>query len=149
MICKLWTYKPKKFLICKLAMKMIFIIIIFLYSVVSSNSLLAEWVPIAKDKDGTTTYINFKSIKKSQGRVFWWALDDRIKPSKRGTKSAKHSHEGDCFMFRYRTLSWSFYKNSMGLGKGIFAQSEIPYWRHPRKNSLEGYILKLVCERTK
>ena len=73
-------------------MKMIFIIIIILYSLVSSNSLLAEWIPIAKDKDGTTTYINFKSIKKSQDRVFWWALDDRIKPTKRGTKSAKHSH---------------------------------------------------------
>ena len=124
-------------------------IIVFLFSVIIPTTATADWKPIVKGKDGMTTYINLKSIKKSDGRVYWWGLDDRLKPTERGTKSAKHSHEGDCGLFRYRTLSWSFHKMAMGKGTGRFVQTEIPNWKYPKPHSVSGYILKTICEAVK
>lgn len=124
-------------------------IIVFLFSVIIHATATADWKPIAKGKDGTTTYINLKSIKKSGERVYWWGLDDRLIPTKRGTKSAKHSHEGDCSLFRYKTLSWSFHKKPMGKGVGRFTQTEIPNWKYPKQNSVNGYILKSICSAIK
>ena len=139
----------KMTLLYELFMTRNIVIIIFLFTIIIPATATADWKPIAKGKDGTTAYINLKSIKQSGGRVYWWGLDDRLKPTERGTKSAKHSHEGDCNLFRYRTLSWSFHKKAMGEGVGRLVQTEIPNWKYPKANSVTGYILKTICAAVK
>ena len=69
-----------------------------------------------------------------------------MKPGKQGSLSAKVYHQDDCKLFRFKTLSYSFYKEPMGGGIG---ETYIPpdRWIYPPPQSGSETILKSVCSR--
>ncbi len=95
---------------------------------------------------GNTYYIDFERMRKVDGYVYWWYLRDYFKPTPQGHLSAKGYVQGDCKLFRFRNLSYSFHKEPMGGGTGN-DYTPPDKWKYPPPNSVIEAILKSVCSR--
>ena len=107
----------------------------------------ADWVEVAENVDGTTFYVDFDRMRTNGGYVYYWQLGDYLEPIEYGLLSSKVYRQGDCGMFRYKNLSYSFYKTPMGEGSGDTFSPPNPEWNYPPPNSTAEEILKQVCRR--
>ena len=90
-------------------------------------------------------YVDFERIRKHGGYVYWWYLADYLKLA-HGDLSVKVYNQGDCKLFRYKKLSYSFHKEPMGKGvadKSTHTPSKD--WVYPPPNSVSELILNKVC----
>jgi hypothetical protein len=129
-------------------MKKLLLIFTLLFSTLMfSTPSYAEWTETSKSVNGDTFYVDFDRIRKHGGYVYFWLLTNFLKPSKFGDLSAKVYKQGDCKLFRYQRLSYSFHKEPMGGGTGD-VQKPLPQskgWQYPTPNSVSEYVLKAVC----
>ena len=128
-------------------MKSILTISTLLFTMMLSSISFAEWTKVAKGSSGNIFYLDFERIRKHNGYVYWWDMVDFLKPDKYGDLSVKLYKEGDCKLFRYRPLSFSFHKEPMGYGTGDVQESQKKNWGYPPPNSMSEKILKAVCSR--
>ena len=96
---------------------------------------------------GNTFYVDFERIRKHGGYVYFWRLSDYLKPTKYRDLSSKVYHQGDCKLFRHKTLSYSFHKEPMGGGTGDVEEPHKKGWKYPPPNSSGESVLKQVCSR--
>ena len=75
-----------------------------------------KWHEIGNIKSGNTFYVDFDSIKKADGFVYFWMLRDLVKPTSRGNFSNKAYIQGDCKLSPTKRLSFSSYTQPMGKG---------------------------------
>ena len=97
--------------------------------------------------NGNTFYVDFERIRKVDGYVYYWVLQDYLKPTKQGDLSGKSYYQGDCKLFRYKNLSYSFHKEPMGGGTGDVDNVPDKDWKYPAPNTVNEVILKSVCSR--
>ncbi|OUU75697.1 MAG: hypothetical protein CBC29_01880 [Methylococcaceae bacterium TMED69] len=97
--------------------------------------------------DGTTFYVDLERIRKQDGYVYWRELQDSLKPDKDGDLSYKLFNQGDCKLFRYKTLTAVYYKEPMGGGTGNTFTPKNPEWIYPSPDTSSQSILKFVCNR--
>jgi hypothetical protein len=128
-------------------MKYITIFLALTFSVMFSSSSYAGWTKVGENEDGDTYYVDFERIRKVDGYVYYWDLTDYLKPTSNGRLSAKTYNQGDCELFRYKYLSYSFHKEPMGGGTGDTDTVPDKEWRYPPPNSVDETILKSVCNR--
>ena len=95
--------------------------------------------------DGDTFYVDFERIRKHDGYVYFWTLDDLVKPTKFGDLSFKIYHQGDCKLFRLKYLSSSHHKEPMGGGTGKIHTLKKDWFYTPPNSSGES-ILKSLCK---
>lgn len=108
----------------------------------------AEWTKVSENIDGDVNYVDFERIRKNQKYVYFWELMDFLKPTQFGDLSILTYVEGDCNMFRHRSLQISYYTEHMGRGtRSTFDSNPLKEWKHPRPNSKYENILKSVCSR--
>jgi hypothetical protein len=82
-----------------------------------STPSYGEWTKMYVSTQGNTIYVDFEGIKKHGGYVYWWELNDRLKPSStNGSFSSKTYNQADCKLLQYKTLSYLFYNEPMGGG---------------------------------
>ena len=105
----------------------------------------ADWEEVTQSVSGTT-YVDFDRIRTNGRHVYWWQLSDYLEPSPWGDLSFKGYHQGDCEMFRFKTLSWSFHKQPMGEGTGQTDSTPDTEWNYPTPNSVDEEVLKRVCD---
>jgi hypothetical protein len=123
------------------------LILILLFSTVMfSSPSYAEWTEVSKGVDGTTFYVDYERIRKVDGFVYYWDLQDYPEPNSLGYSSFRGYNQGDCKLFKSRFLSGSFHEKPMGGGM------QNPYktsakWHYPPPNSVDEEILKQVCNR--
>ena len=117
--------------------------------VIFSSTSFAEWKKVSKNIDGDTWYVDFERIRKVDGYVYWWELEDHLKPDKDGDYSYKHYRQGDCKLFRRKNLSSIYYKEPMGRGTYTPHKLKNPEWNYPPPNSVNESILKKVCKYAK
>ena len=67
-------------------------------------------------------YVDKSSFKYNQGMVYWWSLNDYIKPDGDGFMSYKYFNEGDCKNNRYRYLSSLAYREPLGTGESHYIE---------------------------
>jgi hypothetical protein len=127
-------------------MKTLAFFIIFAISVIFSSNSYADWTKVTETANGDTYYVDFKRIKKHDGYVYWWQLTNRLKPSSSGILSGKFYFQSDCKMFRYKTLSFSAHKKSMGEGVGKADNTPDKDWGYLPPNSSMETSLKAVCK---
>jgi hypothetical protein len=113
-----------------------------------SSSLYAEWTEVGENEDGDTFYVDFERIRKHDGYVYYWELGDFLKRIKFGVLSTKVYRQGDCKLFRFKGLSYSFHKEPMGGGGGIVEEPDTE-WTYPSPTSPFEHILKSVCANTR
>ncbi len=115
-----------------------------------SSPSYSEWTKLGEVGEGAnrgdTFYVDFTRIKKVEGYVYFWSLFDNLRPAESGSLSSKSYYQGDCKLFRFKVLSFFYYKESMGRGtRGSFAPPD--NWHYPSPNSSGEIILKSVCSR--
>jgi hypothetical protein len=120
------------------------ILLALTFSVMFSSPSFADWKRVISSVDGNTFYVDFERIRKVDGFVYFWDLQDYPKPNSLGYLSFKGYTQGDCKLFRSRFLSGSFHEKPMGGGM------RNPYkvrakWRYPPPDSVSETILKSVC----
>ena len=126
-------------------MKSLLTILTLMFTVMFSSTSFAEWTKIGDNTSGNTIYVDFERIRKHDGYVYWWDLTDFLKPTEYGRLSAKRYSQGDCKLFRYKTLSFAFHDQPMGRDVGTSFSPENPEWGYPSPDSAHEYILKSVC----
>ena len=131
-------------------MKNLLIIFTMLFSTVFfSSPSYAEWTKLGTTGGGANTYyVDFERIRKHDGFVYFWELDDYLQPIDGKVFSLKMYTQGDCKSFRYMTLSSSFHTQPLGGGTPSSSGSpKNPEWDYPPPNSMMETILKSVCNR--
>jgi hypothetical protein len=126
-------------------MKSLLTIFTFVFTMIFASGSFAEWTKVAANKSGDSFYLDYERIRKHDGYVYYWELGNYLKPDKYGDLSAKVYYEGDCKLFRFRTLSYSFHKEPMGGGTGDVQESVKKGWKYPAPMSTGETILKAVC----
>ena len=128
--------------------KLTLILTTLIFSVMFSPSTsFAGWTKVSENVSGDTFYVDFERIKKHDGYVYFWRLTDFLKPDEDGDLSEKTYTQGDCKKFRYKNLSWSFHKGSMGGGEtGATSNTPDKEWKYPQPDSPPETILKSVCQ---
>jgi hypothetical protein len=124
-------------------MRNLTILLALIFTVTFSSPSFAEWTKVRKNVNGDIYYVDFERIRKHDGFVYWWDLFDYIAPKEK-YMSAKFYSQGDCKMFRSRTLQILAYKESMGKG-AAYSHSKPTEWVYPNPNSADETTLKLVC----
>jgi len=119
--------------------------LVFSLTMFASTSV-AEWTKVDKDWLGTF-YVDFASIRKIDGYIYFWRLSDFLKPDTDGELSYKIYTQGDCKLFRYKVLSVFAHKQTMGEGIGEVSEpvKVLEGWIHPPLNSTIKHTLKKVC----
>ena len=120
-------------------------ITLFFSTLMFASPAYADWVKVGENVKGNTFYVDFDRIRKNGGYVYYWDLADYLEPLESGMLSTKGYYKGDCEMFRYKYLSFSYYKQPMGEGSGDTDSTPDTEWRYPSPNSIREYILKGVC----
>ena len=110
-----------------------------------SSTSFAEWTKLGENNEGSNFYVDFERIRKHDGYVYFWKLSGSPKPNKFGALSVKIYSEGDCKLFRFKTLSFSFHKEPMGGGTGNVQEPVKKGWKYPSPNSADERILEMVC----
>ena len=126
-------------------MKKISTILICIFLTISSNSF-AEWTQLNKDMKGNTFYIDYDRIRKIDGYIYYWILTDYFK-NQNGKLSFKVYKQGDCKLFRFKFLTFSFHQEAMGRGNGNTEKpiKKLQGWHYPTPNSNNEIILRKVC----
>ena len=127
-------------------MKTLLTIFTLVFTLMFSSSSFAGWTKVGKNSGGVF-YVDFERIRKVDGFVYYWDLSDYLKPNQ-GVLSVKMYNQGDCKLFRYKVLSFSFHKEPMGMGTPSTSSNEPDKeWRYPTPNSSSESLLKSVCSR--
>ena len=123
-------------------------LLILLFSLLISFNSYGEWEKLGKNVSGDTFYIDTDTIKEHNGYVYWWVLNDYLKPNEYGDMSGKTYVQGDCGVNRFKYLSSIVYEQPMGEGSGetITLPEE---WLYPTPDSVSGVLLKYVCDYVK
>lgn len=95
---------------------------------VSSSPSYSVWTKVDGGSSGTTIYIDFDSIKKVDGLIYFWELIDYLKPNPFGNFSGKAYIELDCKLMRFKYLSMSHHKAQMGKDVGKIRNPKNPKW---------------------
>ena len=117
------------------------------FSVMFSSTSFAGWTKVSENDTGDTYYVDFERIRKHGGYVYWWDLTDYLKTTEYGQLSGKIYKQGDCNLFRFKVLSFSFHNEPMGGGTGDTSNNPDKEWTYPPPDSSIEYILKQVCNR--
>ena len=127
-------------------MKKIILIFAILFSttMLSSNSF-GEWKFLTSTVSGDNIFIDNKRIRKHDGYVYFWVLEDLLKPDQDGDLSYINYFQGDCNLFRYKHLSASYYKQAMGQGTVKNLSAENPKWKNTISGSVMEDNFKFVC----
>ena len=128
-------------------MKTLLTISALVFTIMLSSASYAGWTKLGQNVDGDTFYVDFERIRKHDGYVYFWYLNNYSKPSKYGNFSSKIYQKGDCKVFRVKYLSGSFHKEPMGGGnaKTIPIPESYKGWRYPSPTSSSETVLKSVC----
>ena len=127
-------------------MQSLLTILALVFTVMSSSTSFAEWTASNENVDGDIFYVDFERIRKQGGYVYFWVLQDYLKP-RHGVLSVKLYRQGDCRNFRMLSLGFYFHKEPMGGGTGESHIPENPKWEYPPPNSVNESILNAVCSR--
>ena len=128
-------------------MKKLLLIFTLLFSTLMfSTPSYGEWTEVSESEGGSNFYVDFERIRKHGGYVYYWNLSDYLKPLELGYLSTKTYNQGDCKLFRFKVLSFSFHNEPMGGGSpSETVDKPDKNWRHPSPNSSHEGVLKRVC----
>ena len=129
-------------------MKKITILLVIIFTFLFSTTSWGDWNYVTENTSGDKFYYDKNRIRKSGNSLYFWELKDFIKP-KDGVLSVTTYIRLDCSIFRYKSLKFQIYKNSMGEGEMIVEftpKGESGEWKYPKPNSVKEGMYKKICE---
>ena len=118
-------------------------IIFSIFLLLSNNGFAFNWKKVVEDRSGDSYYVDVDNIKKNNGLVYYWRLEDFLEP-KYGDYSFIRKFKVDCVKEKRTWLSDTFYNQPMGKGKITDEQfpNKISY---PKPNSIGYVVMKFAC----
>ena len=102
-------------------------LLLLLFSILISFNSYGEWKDVAANYDDDIFYIDFDTVKESDGYVYWWYLKDLDEPVA-GFMSGITYVQGDCEFPRFKNLSEITYTEPMGRGEHYSNPTSNPEW---------------------
>ena len=127
-------------------MKKITILLVIIFSFLFSTTSWGDWELVAMSKNGIKFYYDKDRVRKSGKFIYFWGLQDFIKPNKNGDLSATVYTELDCSILRFKWLNLQTYKNSMGEGEITRDFTPDDVWKYPRPKSTWESMYNYICE---
>ncbi len=91
-------------------------------------------------------YIDYSKIKENNGFVYFWEMTDNLMPSSTGVMSVKQYIQSNCKTTQSKNLTFIFYNQSMGEGKGDPYTPPETKWYYPNPDSILYGIIESVCD---
>jgi len=116
-------------------------------TVAFASPVFAGWTEASKSVDGDTWYIDYGTVKENNGYVYYWDLDDLLKPDSEGDLSYKALNEVDCGTPRkFRYLSVSYYTQPMASGSVSSSSNNASGWYYLKPNNVSGIMINETCD---
>ena len=116
----------------------------------ATNIFALNWKEVTPIEDGIF-YVDIDSIKKSNGMVYYWELEDRYEKITIGGYTFISSvayNITDCDTNRIKTLKVVFYEKNMASGRVQYSEDyESPSWTYSVPGSAGDLINEYVCSR--
>ena len=120
-------------------------ILLTLFVIFFSSSVIGEWISVTKDVRGYEHFIDLKKINiNGHERSYYW-LENYPKIDQFGSSSALTYELIDCRVLRVQRFKYVFYSGFMGKGK---IENEIdlePEWIYPNPDSIMEARIRFVC----
>ena len=129
-------------------MKKLFVIFTLLFStLVYSSPSYATWTLVGNStENGSTYYAELDRIRKHSGYIYFWSMEDGLKPNNLGALSIKAYHEADCKLFKINHLSFALFKQPMGEGTPYDSwNTKTLQWVYPTPGSINNSLLESAC----
>ena len=97
---------------------------------------------------GNIYYIDTDTIKEYSGYVYYWYLDDFLKPEY-GIMSSKSYVQADCNRSQYKTLSVIHYKQPMGIEQQGSSMDGSNTWGPVFDDTVGGALFNYACDYVK
>ena len=125
-------------------MKTILFSILILFSI---NGFAFNWKKVGKDVEGNSYYVDASNIKKHNGLVYYWSLNDFLEPVTGplgNINSVIYKFKTNCEEEKQTGLNGTFYSQLMGKGRILYEHSanEIEY---PKPNEVRYLVMKFAC----
>ena len=113
----------------------------------SINGFAFNWKKVGENQSGDSYYVDVDNIKKHNGLIYYWRLDDLLEPitgSLGYANSAISKFKVKCVEEKQTWLNGTYYSQSMGKGRIVFEDSanKILY---PKPQSVGYTVMKSVC----
>ena len=129
-------------------MKNLLTIFTLLFTVMIPSTSFAEWTEVGTHIDGHKYYVDFETIKKNGGYIYFWRLRDYLKPDKYGDFSSKVFQQVDCKLSKVIILSDSYHTGPMGGGETSTSSNDPDTeWSNIVPGSIGELVQKSVCNR--
>ena len=127
-------------------------LLLILVLALMSSSVMAEWIRVDYDSgNGSTTYVNFFTIEKSDRTVKMWSLVDYKKAQERAFLplylSINRQNEFNCMEGQMRELYAAYHAKNMGEGKVTFSDNTPDSWSAVLPDSIDRELWKYACEK--
>ena len=112
-----------------------------------SSSSYADWKKITSNVNGTDFYVDFETIKRNNGFLYYWGLDDYLEPLSDADGPRFSSilmYKVDCDLLRYKALTATFYSRQMGKGSSKVERGHED-WQYSPPGSAGGSVRKKLC----
>ena len=130
--------------------KLFLLVILIIFKLIVILQAQGHWKKVTTGSNGYVFYINLLSIEESDSKVYFWQLIDYIEPDEYGDMSAKIYIESDCVNLRYKWITFSYHKESMGRDSTVQKKptKNLSRWQVASPHSTSKSILDYVCNYT-
>ena len=125
-------------------MKKITLLLVIIFTFLFSTTSWGEW-SLVLESYGNKWYYDKDRLRKSGKYIYFWELNDYIKPTK-GDLSVTKYIQLDCSIFRNKILKFQTYNKSMGEGKQTSDFTPPDEWNYPRPKTVVEVLYKNICE---
>jgi len=129
-------------------MKKLLILLTMLFSMTMfSSTSYAEWKKVTSNLDGADFYVDFETIKRNNGFLYYWGLDDYLEPlsDDDGPRfSSILMYKVDCDLLRFKRLTATFYSGQMGKGSSKVLGGDED-WQYTPPNSSGTFVRNKLC----
>ena len=126
-------------------MKKITLLLVIIFTFLFSTTSWGEWRLVSESVSGDKFYYDKDRIRKSGKYLYFWMLHSLVIPIG-GSSSSTQYTQLDCSIFRFKSLKFEVYKNSMGEGEMITEMTPKDEWEYPRPKSVIDSFYNKICE---
>ncbi len=112
-----------------------------------STNVFAEWTKVG-GTDDYFAYVNLATIRRHGDTAKMWSLMDYKvvqEVAQDRYLSDESQSEYNCTEEQYRTVTYTWYSDNMGIGKQIHTNSNGSKWEPVRPGSVIETLLKVAC----
>ena len=125
-------------------MSKLFLLKVIVFLSVLSSPCIAEWKKIT-GTENVKIYLNFKEIRKNDGLIYFWQLNDYSQPLRKKIFSIKIYIRVNCKKNKFTPLIFSYHLEAMGVGKAEIKKNKEAKWISTKNNSSQKTIIRAAC----